>query len=90
MTWYDYKVKNKITIANRYPLLIMTKLQDCIRGPRIFMKIDLNNGFHLIKIKKGNKWNPDSLTPYGLYTLIVMQFGVTKAPTTYHNIMNHI
>jgi hypothetical protein len=46
---------NKITIANRYPLPIMSELQDPIPGNKIFTQIDLNNGYNLICIKEGNE-----------------------------------
>jgi hypothetical protein len=50
-----YRGLNKITRANRYTLLIMSKLQDHIRGAPIFTKMDLKNGYHLICIKKGDE-----------------------------------
>jgi hypothetical protein len=52
----DYRGINKITIAIRYPFTIMTELQDRICGSKVFMKIDLNNGYHLIRIKEGDEW----------------------------------
>jgi hypothetical protein len=51
----NYHGLNKITIVNRYPLLIMSKLQDRVRGAKIFTKIDLKNGYNLIRIKPGNE-----------------------------------
>jgi hypothetical protein len=51
----DYRGINKITIANRYPLPIMTELQDRVCGSKIFTKIDLKNGYHLIRIKEGDE-----------------------------------
>jgi hypothetical protein len=44
----DYRGINKITIANRYPLPLMSELQDRVIGSRMFTKIDLKNGYHLI------------------------------------------
>jgi hypothetical protein len=40
----DYEGLNKITVANRYPLPIMSELQDRERGAKIFTKMDLKNG----------------------------------------------
>jgi hypothetical protein len=51
----DYHSLNKVTIANWYPLLIMSELQDRVRGEKIFTKIDLKNGYNLIWIKPGNE-----------------------------------
>jgi hypothetical protein len=51
----DYQGLNKVPIANRYPLPIISELQDRVRGSRFFTKIDLKNGYHLIRIKEGDK-----------------------------------
>jgi hypothetical protein len=52
----DYRGLNKVTIANQYPLPIISELQDSVRGAKIFTKIDLKNSYNLIQIKPGNKW----------------------------------
>jgi hypothetical protein len=46
-----YRGLNKITVANRYPLPIMSELQDRVRGAQIFTKMDLKNGYYLIRVK---------------------------------------
>jgi hypothetical protein len=46
----DYRGINKITIANRYTLPIMSQLPDRLWGSRLFTKIDLKNRYHLICI----------------------------------------
>jgi uncharacterized protein (DUF2249 family) len=51
----DYRGINKILIANRYPLPLMSALQDCVIGSQIFTKTDLKNGNHLIRIKEGGE-----------------------------------
>jgi hypothetical protein len=34
--WKDYKRLNKIIIVNRYPILIVSQLQDRVSGARLF------------------------------------------------------
>ena len=46
----DYRGLNKITIPNRYPLLLMQVLQDRVQGAQWFTKMDLKNRFNLIRI----------------------------------------
>jgi len=46
----DYRGLNKITIPNRYPLPLMQELQDRVQGAQWFTKLDLKNGFNLIRI----------------------------------------
>jgi len=52
----DYRALNRITVPNRYPLPLMQELQDRIWGAQWFTKMDLKNGFYLIRIRKGDKW----------------------------------
>jgi hypothetical protein len=54
----DCRAINKIMIANRYPIPIMSELQDRVRGSKIFTKINLKNDYHVIRIKEGDEWKP--------------------------------
>ena len=49
----DYRGINKITIPNRYPLPNMDELRERVRGKKWFTKLDLKNGYHLIRMKAG-------------------------------------
>jgi hypothetical protein len=86
----NYWGLNKVTIANRYPLPIMSELQDRVRGAKISTKIDLRNGYNLIRIKPGDEWKMAFKTWYGLYEYTIMPFGLSNAPATFQNMMNHI
>jgi len=86
----DYQVPNRITIPNRYPLPLMPELQDRVQGGQWFTKMDLKNGFHLIRIREGDEWKTTFRTRYGLLEFQVMPFGLTNAPFTFQDMMNHI
>jgi len=86
----DYRGLNKITIPNRYPLPLMQELQDRVQGAQYFTKMDLKNGFNLIRIRAGDEWKTAFRTRYGLYEFNVMPFGLTNAPSTFQDMMNHI
>ena len=86
----DYRGLNAITIPNRYPLPLMQELQDRVQGSRYFTKMDLKNGFNLIRIREGDEWKTAFRTRYGLYEFNVMPFGLTNAPSTFQDMMNHI
>jgi hypothetical protein len=88
--YIDYRGLNKITIANRYHLPIMTDLQEWFRGAQIFTKMDLYNGYHVIRMKKGNKSKTGSRYWYGLYEIMMMPIGLTHAPATVQDMMSHI
>jgi len=88
--YVDYRALNRITIPNRYPLPLMQELQDRVQGARWFTKMDLKNGFHLIRIQEGDEWKTAFRTRYGLFEFQVMPFGLTNAPSTFQDMMNHI
>jgi hypothetical protein len=43
-----YRTLNKATVKNRYPLLLISKILDCVGGARVFTKLDLRGAYHLI------------------------------------------
>jgi len=86
----DYRGLNAVTIPNRYPLPLMQELQDRVRGAQWFTKMDLKNGFNLIRIRAGDEWKTAFRTRYGLFEFQVMPFGLTNAPSTFQDMMNHV
>ena len=53
--YVDYRRLNKITIKNRYPLLLVSELFNRLSYTKIFIKLDLYNTYYRIYIKKGDK-----------------------------------
>jgi len=86
----DYRALNHITIPNRYPLPLMQELQDRVQGAKWFTKMDLKNGFNLIRIQEGDEWKTAFWTRYGLYEFQVMLSGLTNAPSIFQDMMNHV
>jgi hypothetical protein len=86
----DYQWLNKITIGNRYPLTIMSELQDRVRGAQIFTKIDLKNSYQLIRVKKKDEWKTTFRCRYGLYEFMVIPFSLTNTSVTLKDMINHI
>jgi len=54
------------------------------------MKMDLKNGFHLIRIREGDEWKTAFRMRYSLFKFQVMPFGLTNAPSTFQDMKNHI
>ena len=43
----------------------MSELRDRVAGATIFTKLNLKDGYHLIRIKKGDEWKTVFRTWYG-------------------------
>jgi len=53
-------------------------------------KLDLKDGYHLIRIKKGDEWKTAFRTRYGQYEYKVMPFELVKVPATFQRMMKKI
>ena len=86
----DYRALNKITKKNRYPLLHADDLFDQLKDAKVFSKIDLQSGYHQIRIAIDDREKTAFKTRYGLYEWLVMPFGLTYAPASFMNLMNDV
>jgi hypothetical protein len=86
----DYRILNKATVKNRYPLPRIDDLFDRLSGVKMFSRIDLRSGYYQIRIAKGDKEKTICYTRYSSYEFLVMPFGLTNAPATFCILMNYI
>jgi Reverse transcriptase (RNA-dependent DNA polymerase) len=78
----DYRKLNALTIRNHYPLPLIPKLIDHIRGHSLFTKLDIQWGYNNIRICDGDQWKAAFKTNQGLFEPMVMFFGLTNSPVT--------
>ena len=86
----DYRGLNKITIKNKYPLPLMNELRDRLGKATVFTKLDLNNGYYLVRMAPGEEWKTAFKSRYGLYEYTVIPFGLSNAPSTFQSMINHV
>jgi len=86
----DYCVLNFMTVKNKYPLPLISKLMSQLRGARYFTKLDVHWGFNNVCIKPRDKWKVAFQTNRGLFEPLVMFFGMTNSPATFQTMMNDI
>ena len=84
----DYRALNKQTVKNRYPLPRIDDLLDMLHGATVFSSLDLQSGFHQIRISPEDSEKTGFLTHQGLYQYKVLCFGVSNAPSTFQSVMN--
>ena len=86
----NYCALNVLTIKNRYPLPLISKLLDQLSGAKIFSKISLTAGYNQVRVVDKDIPKTAFRTKYGAYKSIVMNFGMTNAPSTFVTLMNAI
>ncbi|KAI3465831.1 hypothetical protein Pfo_022494 [Paulownia fortunei] len=69
----DYRVLNKVTIKNRYPIPLIADLFDRLRGAKIYTKMDLQKGYYQVRIAEGDEPKTACITRYGYFEWLIFQ-----------------
>ena len=86
----DFRVLNKVTEKDCYPLPLITNLLDAPGPVRIYSKIDLKHTYHLVHIADGDEPKTAFRTQYGLYKWRVIPFSLTNRPAAFQQFINDI
>jgi len=86
----DYWMLNDMPVKNKYPLPLISKLVNQLRGAKYFTKLDVRWGFNNVRIKEGDEWKAAFRTNRGMFEPLVMFFGLTNSPATFQTMMNDI
>jgi len=81
--YIDYRDLNKITVKNCHFLLLINEILDCLSEVKMFIKLNLKNAYHCIRIKKDNKWKTAFCIHYSHFKYIIMSFKLINALTTF-------
>lgn len=86
----DYRVLNKITAKDNYPLPIIEEQIDALYGKRCFSLLDLKDGFHHVYMSEDSIKYTAFVTPFGQYEYLKMPFGLKNAPARFQRYVNDI
>ena len=86
----DYRQLSKMTVKNKYPLPRIDDLFDQLKGESVFSKIDLQSGYHQLRIKDTDVHKTAFRMRYRHYECLIMPFGLKNAPAAFMDLMNRV
>jgi hypothetical protein len=86
----DYRAVNRITIRNRYPLPRIEDLFDSLQGATVFSSLDLQSGYHQLRIAPEDIPKTAFVTPVGTYQFKVLAQGLCNSPAVFSKAMADI
>lgn len=85
----DYRVVNRLTIIDRYPLPPLQNFAHQLYRTTIFSKIDLR-AYHQIPVHPDDVPTIAITTPFGLYEFLYMPFGLSNAAQTFQRFIHKV
>lgn len=86
----DHRALNKLSIVNACSLPRIDDLLDRLHGAKVLSKLDLQMGYHQLRIKPEDVPKTAFNTHYGHFEFLVMSFGVAGAPASFTTLMQRI
>ena len=84
----NYRDLNEIIIKNKYSLSLLSETLNRFAHAGRFIKFDIRNVYHRIRIRKSDEWKTTFRTRYDQYEYQIMFFELTNASATFQFYVN--
>jgi hypothetical protein len=86
----DWRLMNAETVKDATPLPNIEEILARLRSAKILSKLDLNGGFHQVRVREEDIPLTAMKTHIGTFEWMVMPMGLSNAPATFQKMMNRI
>lgn len=86
----DYRLLNRQTTKDQYPLPHIRDLTSAFSGSRVFSKLDLTRAYHHITVAPEDRHKTAITTPFGLFQYRKMPFGLKNAAQAFQRYMDTV
>jgi hypothetical protein len=86
----NYKKFNAVTIKNRHFLFFIIETFNRLNDVKKFIKLNLKNVYHRIRIKRDNEWKTTFRTRYDHFEYQILFFEFVNASTIFQTYINQI
>lgn len=86
----DMRKVNAVTKTDLFPLPHMDDCIDRVGAANFVSRFDLLKGYWQVPLTQRAQEISAFVTPFGLYSYMVMPFGLKNAPATFQRLMNHV
>jgi hypothetical protein len=86
----DYRRLNAVTVPDSSPIPNMMDFAAKAAGCKVFSKINLKSGYHQVAMNPADIPKTAITTPFGLWELTRMTFGMRNSGNTFQRWMDHV
>lgn len=86
----DYRKLNDISIADSFPLPLISDILDQLGGASYFSTLDLASGYHQLLVKEEDRSKTAFSTDSGHYEYVRLPMGLMNSGRTFQRLMNRV